>query len=217
MRKSRFSEEQIVSILKEHAAGENIGTLCRRHGISQQTLYRWKHKYDGLKGKTCGDRTCGPRRSWLSTGRSARNQVVRGERRRCARSAPETGRRVTSLAERPRRWVVRRSSRKPARMPDRSSPPLARCPACGRRDQAGPDGDTRWPEPAGRHPAARAVAPSPGATRHSRRRAYRSSPGRPQRHAQPRLSPLVLSLLPQSVAAPMLLRAGLMAGIGRRS
>ena len=51
MRKSRFSEEQIVGILKEHAAGEATGTLCRRHGISQQTLYRWKQKYDGLEGK----------------------------------------------------------------------------------------------------------------------------------------------------------------------
>jgi len=51
MRKSRFSEEQIVSILQEHAAGEATGTLCRRHGISQQTLYRWKAKYDGLEGK----------------------------------------------------------------------------------------------------------------------------------------------------------------------
>jgi putative transposase len=50
MRKSRFSDEQIVGILKEHAAGESIGTLCRRHGISQQTLYRWKQKYDGLDG-----------------------------------------------------------------------------------------------------------------------------------------------------------------------
>jgi putative transposase len=51
MRKSRFSEEQIVGILKEQAAGEATGTLCRRHGISQQTLYRWKQKYDGLEGK----------------------------------------------------------------------------------------------------------------------------------------------------------------------
>ena len=50
MRKSRFSDEQIVGILQEHAAGEATGSLCRRHGISQQTLYRWKQKCDGLEG-----------------------------------------------------------------------------------------------------------------------------------------------------------------------
>ena len=49
MRKSQFSDEQIDGILKEHAAGEATGILCRRHGISQQTLYRWKQKYDGLE------------------------------------------------------------------------------------------------------------------------------------------------------------------------
>jgi putative transposase len=49
MRKSRFSEEQIVGILTEHAAGGGAAALCRRHGISEQTLYRWKRKYGGLE------------------------------------------------------------------------------------------------------------------------------------------------------------------------
>jgi putative transposase len=49
MRRSRFSEEQILSILKESEAGAATGDLCRRHGISQNTLYRWKSKYGGLR------------------------------------------------------------------------------------------------------------------------------------------------------------------------
>ena len=49
MRKSRFSEEQIAGILTEHAAGGGAAALCRRHGISEQTLYRWKRKYGGLE------------------------------------------------------------------------------------------------------------------------------------------------------------------------
>jgi transposase-like protein len=51
MRKSRFSEEQIVGMFQEHAAGEATSTLCRRHDISQHTLYRWKQKYDRLGRK----------------------------------------------------------------------------------------------------------------------------------------------------------------------
>ena len=44
MRKSRFSEEQIIQALKEHEAGAKIPDLCRRLGISDQTFYRWKAK-----------------------------------------------------------------------------------------------------------------------------------------------------------------------------
>ena len=49
MRTSRYSEEQIIGILREHEAGASVTDLSRRHGVSQQTIYRWKQKYDGLE------------------------------------------------------------------------------------------------------------------------------------------------------------------------
>ena len=48
MRKTRFSEEQIIGILKEGEAGRKIADVCRTHGISEQTYHRWKGKYGGM-------------------------------------------------------------------------------------------------------------------------------------------------------------------------
>lgn len=46
--KKRFSEEQIIRVLKEAEAGAKTGELCRRHGISEATFYNWKAKFGGM-------------------------------------------------------------------------------------------------------------------------------------------------------------------------
>jgi putative transposase len=48
MKRSRFSEEQIIAILREHEAGVKTNEVCRKHGISSATFYKWKAKYGGM-------------------------------------------------------------------------------------------------------------------------------------------------------------------------
>jgi putative transposase len=48
MKRKRFTEEQIIAVLKEHEAGATTADLCRKHGISSATFYNWKSKFGGM-------------------------------------------------------------------------------------------------------------------------------------------------------------------------
>ena len=62
MKKSRFTESQIVAILKETDAGMKVAEVCRKHGISQPTYYNWKSKYGGMTpaGRSTSCKTSSP-------------------------------------------------------------------------------------------------------------------------------------------------------------
>ncbi len=49
MRRSRFSDEQIIGVLKEHQAGMSAADLCRKYGVSDATFYKWRSKYGGME------------------------------------------------------------------------------------------------------------------------------------------------------------------------
>jgi putative transposase len=66
MKRSRFSEEQIIGILKEHEARVAVADLCRKHGVSDAGVYKWKARYGGMdvseakRLKTLGGREHAP-------------------------------------------------------------------------------------------------------------------------------------------------------------
>jgi len=49
MKRKRFTEEQIIGVLKEHEAGTATSDLCRKHGVSAATFYNWKSKFGGME------------------------------------------------------------------------------------------------------------------------------------------------------------------------
>jgi len=48
MKRNRFTDEQIIGILKEHEAGMPVSELCRKHGVSDASIYKWKAKFGGM-------------------------------------------------------------------------------------------------------------------------------------------------------------------------
>ncbi len=49
MKRTRFTEEQIIAVLREQESGAKTADVCRKHGVSQATFYKWKAKYGGLE------------------------------------------------------------------------------------------------------------------------------------------------------------------------
>ena len=49
MKRSRFTQEQVIGVLKEHQAGAAAADLCRKHGISDATFYKWRSRYGGME------------------------------------------------------------------------------------------------------------------------------------------------------------------------
>ena len=66
MKRSRFSEEQIIGILKEHEAGVSVADLCRKHGVSDASIYKWKAKFGGLEVSEANGKLSPI--LWMSTG-----------------------------------------------------------------------------------------------------------------------------------------------------
>lgn len=100
MRKSQFTEEQIIGILTLVAVGQKVGDVCRQHGISDATYYRWKAHYGGLAVRLCRWAARGSRgdagridarmEQWAGRGSSASAETVEmaDGRARRARFAP---------------------------------------------------------------------------------------------------------------------------------
>jgi putative transposase len=51
MKRNRFTDEQIIGILKEHETGTPVSELCRKHGVSDASIYKWKAKFGGMEGE----------------------------------------------------------------------------------------------------------------------------------------------------------------------
>ena len=94
MRASRFNEEQIIGILREQEAGGKTADVCRKHGVSGATFYKWKSRYGGRVGcPSAEDARGGERQAEEASGRShARQRHAEGYRRKKAGGAGASGR-----------------------------------------------------------------------------------------------------------------------------
>ena len=130
MKRARFTEEQIIGVLREHEAGAKTAELARKHGVSEATLYNWKAKFGGmdvseakrlrqLEDENAKLKSCWPSRCWMPrrcVSFCQKNGRARRQARGCRASAGRTGpreRRACSIVSADRKMARYRSCRPP--------------------------------------------------------------------------------------------------------